>query len=124
MVAAVGRHGPGVGTPTTGEQTLRTGEHSSKVGPMVSVHRLAISRGRAAQGDDAEFLEHVGAHRPKGYSLRSLADALKVSAATLHAHRKPKGEPNSRPCPTERAEHVKRLTGWPADAAHWPAGLS
>lgn len=89
---------------------------------MVSVHRVAISKGRSRRND--AFIAHIGNHKPKAYTLRSLAEALNISSSTLHAHRKPKGEPNSRPCPVERAETVKRLTGWPADAAHWPAGLS
>jgi hypothetical protein len=104
------------------EKRLRPSEQSRKVGPMVSVHRIAISRGRSGKGD--KFLAHISAHKPHAYTLRSLAEALDVSPATLRAHRIPKGEPNSRPCPTARAKEVKRLTGWPDDAAHWPAGLS
>ncbi len=87
--------------------------------PMVSAHRVAISAGRSKPRD--AFLAHIRDH---GYTLNALARELAVSPATLHAHRKPKGEPNSRPCPQSRADTVKALTGWPADRAHWPAGLT
>jgi hypothetical protein len=85
---------------------------------MENVHRVAISRGRA---ESDPFLTAIQGH---GFTLRSLAAAVEVSPATLSAHRKARKEPNSRPCPQGRASRICELTGWPADAKHWPAGLS
>jgi hypothetical protein len=85
---------------------------------MENVHRIAISKGRT--GKDPFALTY----QTKGFTLRSLAAALEVSPATLAAHRRPKSETNHRPIPESRAARVFELTGWPADARHWPAGIS
>lgn len=85
---------------------------------MDAVHRIAISEAAAPKD---KFLKTI---REAGYTLHSLAGALAISGATLHAHRQPKGEKNSRPCPQERADRVEKLTGWKATAANWPAGIS
>jgi hypothetical protein len=39
----------------------------------------------------------------------------------LSMHRKAK---DGRPIPRDRAEKIEKLTGWPADAAHWPNGIA
>jgi len=82
-------------------------------------HRTAISAGQRRR--DEAFGRAIN---KAGYSLRSLAAALEVSPAMLHAHRQPKAEANSRPIPAARAERVRELTGWPDDAAHWPCGIA
>jgi len=87
---------------------------------MVASHRIALSQSRNRKSADP-FLPAI---RARGYTLRSLATALDVSQPTLSAHRKPKGHANSRPIPRERAGRIASLTGWPADARHWPAGIS
>lgn len=85
-------------------------------------HKVAISVGRSPPGD--KFLAHIQAVEPKGFSLRSLAAAVDVSPATMRAHRLPRTDPNHRPCPRARADRIAKLTGWPADSKHWPAGIS
>ena len=91
---------------------------------LSSVHRLAISKGAARESADAKFLDAIRKAKPQGFSLRSLARAVGVSPSTLAAHRLPKDDPNHRTCPQSRADQIEKLTGWPADAKHWPAGLS
>ena len=85
---------------------------------MVPAHKLAIAKARAPKDP------FVAAIVKRGYSIRSLAAEVGVSQATLQAHRRPRKDPNSRPIPQARAERVRELTGWPADAAHWPSGLA
>jgi hypothetical protein len=98
---------------------------SVNVGRMLNVRGLAISKGHAkAGGRGDKFLAHIQDVQPHGFTLRSLALAIRVAPATLHAYRRPKGAPNSRPIPAARAARIERLTGWPADAAHWPSGIS
>jgi hypothetical protein len=82
-----------------------------KMEALTDNHRLNISAGRG--GKDA-FLMHI---REKGYTLRSLAKALNVSASMLSMNRRTHGVPKA------RAEKIKALTGWPADGKHWPAGI-
>lgn len=105
-------------------EALRSGEQMRIVSSdmLDQAHKTAISAGqrRAAGGDDA-FGRAINA---AGYSVRSLAAALGVSQALVHAHRKAKGEANSRPIPRERAEQIEQLTKWPADARHWPCGIA
>lgn len=94
---------------------------------MVESHRVALSvsavkrlkRGRSVP--DAAFMAAIQA---KGYTQATLAAAVGIKQPTLSAHRKAKDDPNSRPIPTARAERIQQLTGWPADARHWPCGLS
>ena len=88
---------------------------------METPHRLAIARGRA--GKD-KFKLHLAAVEPTPFSMATLAKELDISAPTLRSHRLPKSDPNHRPIPQSRADRVADLTGWPADAAHWPAGLA
>lgn len=100
---------------------LQDGEAVSSVTTgMVDAHKTAISAARRGERD-AEFGETINA---AGYSVRSLAAALAVSPAALHAHRAARGEKNSRPIPAARAAHIQQLTGWPADEAHWPCGIA
>lgn len=75
---------------------------------------LAISAG-GKRGRDP-FLSAI---RAKGYTLRSLAGAIGTLPSLLSMQRK-----GDRPIPTDRAEQIQALTGWPADRKHWPGGLS
>lgn len=107
-------------------EDLKAGEQHLKVSnSMTNAHRLALSGAHAPKD------EFVAVLNAAGYSIRSLATDVGVSQATLNAHRKPKTDRNSRPIPQERADKVAKLTkskehpkGWPADAAHWPCGIS
>lgn len=95
-------------------------EHHARVNvnTMEDVHKIALSASRAPRD------RFIKAARDAGYTLRSLSKRLNVSPSTLSAHRVPKTEPNARPCPQSRADEIKKLIGWPADSAHWPAGLT
>lgn len=75
---------------------------------------LAISEG--SKGGKDPFLKAI---RAKGYTLRSLADAVGCPVSLLSMQRK--GE---RPIPGDRAAKIEKLTGWPATAKAWPGGLS
>lgn len=81
---------------------------------MVSEHRVAISKGRTPRNP---FMAKVQA---SGLTLRSLADKLKVPVSLLSMYRTGGG----RPIPRDRAERIAKLTGWPADLAHWPNGFA
>lgn len=104
---------------------LHNRSRKSRVSSMQDVHRVAHSKGMKSR--DA-FLRAIQKARndtaPHGYSMRSLAAALGISPAAVASHRLPKSDPNHRPIPAVRAERIQDLTGWPADAAHWPAGIS
>ncbi len=94
--------------------------HKRKVtSEMVQAHRVAISEGRS---DGSPFLAHIRS-AGDGYTMRTLAVALDIAHATLSAHLKPRRHPNHRPIPESRATRILELTGWPADEAHWPAGI-
>ncbi len=86
---------------------------------MTSAHRIALSKSASDEAD--RFGATV---RAAGYTIRSLAKAVGVSPTILNFHRKPKGEKNSVPIPQARADKIQELTGWKADARHWPAGIS
>lgn len=86
---------------------------------LTKEHRLALSAGRP--GASSAFLKAI---RKAGYTLNSLAKKLGVSPSLLSMHRRAKADPNARPIPEARAREIEALTGWPADAAHWPAGLT
>lgn len=78
---------------------------------LTDTHRVNISAGR---GGTDPFLKAI---REKGYTLRSLAKKLDVSASMLSMNRRTHGVPKA------RAEAIEKLTGWPADKKHWPAGI-
>jgi hypothetical protein len=94
---------------------------------MVDSHRVALSVSRVKRlkrdkgAPDGPFMTAIQA---KGFTQATLAQAIGIKQPTLSAHRKPKGDPNSRPIPTARAQRIQELTGWPADSRHWPCGLS
>lgn len=90
---------------------------------MVDSHRIALSESRNRESVDP-FLPAIRAAKPKGFTLRSLAAELDISQPTLSAHRLPKSNPNHRKIPQARADRIEELTGWPADARHWPCGIS
>lgn len=87
-------------------------------GDLSAVRGLIVS---AVHADGDPFITTALA---SGYSLNTLAAAVGVSPAMLAAHRKPKGEPNSRMISKARAEAIETLIGWKADARHWPGGIS
>lgn len=78
---------------------------------MNADHRLAISKG--AKSDPFQK-----AITKRGYSQNSLARAIGINPAVLSLHRN-----KLRRIPKARAEQIAKLTGWPADAAHWPCGI-
>jgi hypothetical protein len=80
--------------------------------------RIAISKGRSARSEDPFFVT-IRAAKPKGFTLRSLAKRIGEQPSLLSMQRK-----GDRPIPRARAEEIAKLTGWPADAKHWPGGLS
>lgn len=80
-------------------------------------NRIAISKGRS----DDPFIATIRAAKPKGFTLRSLAKRLGCSVSLLSMQRRAE---SPRPMPTDRAELIEQLTGWPADKKHWPGGLS
>lgn len=94
---------------------------------MVDSHRVALSVSRVKRlkrdkaAPDGPFMTAIQA---KGFTQATLAAAIGIKQPTLSAHRKPKGDPNSRPIPTARAQRIQELTSWPADSRHWPCGLS
>lgn len=96
--------------------------HSSSVNTrseqMQIENRIAISKGRS-EGSTDPFMAAIRAVKPRGYTLRSLAKRVGTPASLLSMQRK-----GDRPIPRARAEEIAKLTGWPADAKHWPGGLS
>jgi DNA-binding transcriptional regulator YdaS (Cro superfamily) len=84
---------------------------SSVNGDMNADHRLAISKGAKADA----FQKAIVA---RGFSQNSLAKAIGINPAVLSLHRN-----KLRRIPKARAEEIERLTGWPADAKHWPCGI-
>lgn len=78
---------------------------------MEKDHRLAISEGHR---DDA-FSKAI---RAKGFSQNLLAKRIGMNQAVLSLHRK-----NLRRIKRSKAEAIEKLTGWPADAKHWPCGI-
>lgn len=96
-------------------RVLHKSEQNATTSEMQLARRLAISRGRAPKD---EFRKAIREAKPRGYTLDSLATKIGISGTLLTMYRK-----GTRPCPTERAAKVQQLTGWPADAKHWPGGL-
>jgi len=100
----------------TRERVLHNRLQPSTVnGNMHSAQRLAISAG--VSGDDA-FLQTIRSAKPKGYTQNALATAIGVSDGLLSLYRHGK-----RKIPLKRAKRIEKLTGWPADAEHWPGGI-
>jgi hypothetical protein len=80
---------------------------------MEKSHRLAISEGH--KGDADLFAKAI---RKAGFSQNSLAKRLRINQALISLHRK-----KVRKIPMSRAKDIESLTGWPADAKHWPCGI-
>lgn len=97
------------------EEALHKRLHSSTVNEpsMEKSHRLAISEGH--KGDADPFLKAI---RAKGFSQNSLAKRVGINQAVLSLHRR-----ELRKIPQARAKRIEALTGWPADAKHWPVGI-
>lgn len=84
---------------------LPTRKHSRSVDrEMVAAHRIAISTGRTAEGD-----ELARAAQAAGMSLRTLAKKVGVSPGLLSRARS--GEKGLR---RDVADKIQRLTGYPA----------
>jgi hypothetical protein len=81
---------------------------------MVTTHRIAISKGRSKD-------PFIAAIRERGFTLRSLAKRIGCPHSLLSMYR---SQTVPRPCPWPRAAQIEKLTGWPADLAHWPNGLA
>lgn len=77
---------------------------------------LAISEG--SKGGKDPFLRAI---RARGFTMRSLAAKLGCPPSLLSMQRRAE---DPRPMPTDRAQKIEQLTGWPADKKHWPGGLS
>jgi len=76
-------------------------------------HRLAISEGHGTR--DAAFRRAI---RAKGFSQNALAKRVGMNQAVLSLHRR-----ELRRIKRSKAEAIEKLTGWPADAKHWPCGI-
>jgi ribosome-binding protein aMBF1 (putative translation factor) len=97
------------------KQPLHKRLHESRVNEpsMEKSHRLAISEGH--KGDADLFAKAI---RKAGFSQNSLAKRLRINQALISLHRK-----KVRKIPMSRAKDIESLTGWPADAKHWPCGI-
>lgn len=95
--------------------TKREHSHTVNSSMMTAVHKVAISAGRKKK--DA-FLNAV---RAKGLTMRGLAAELDIPPSLISMYRSAE---DPRPIPRERAERIQALTGWPADARHWPGGIA
>jgi hypothetical protein len=80
---------------------------------MEKSHRLAISEGHKSK--DETFRRAI---RKAGFSQNGLAERLGINQAVLSLHRR-----GVRKIPLARAKRIEALTGWPADAKHWPVGI-
>lgn len=102
-----------IAAPKHRREVLHKRLRSSSVNvDMNADQRLAISKG---QKGDAAFRKAIQA---KGYTQNGLARAVGISPAVLSLHRN-----ELRKIPKARAEAIEKLTGWPADAKHWPVGI-
>ena len=81
---------------------------------MPKNHRLRISEGH--KSEDEPFRNAI---RAKGFSQNSLAKRVGLNQAVLSLHRK-----CLRQIKRSKAEAIAKLTGWPADAKHWPCGIA
>lgn len=73
--------------------------------------KLNMSR---ASSDDP-FVKTI---RAKGLTQNDLARALGIPTSLLSMYRR-----GTRKIPQDRAATVEKLTGWKADARHWPGGI-
>jgi hypothetical protein len=92
---------------------------------MTDAHKAAL--GTSRPGHAAKFrrwIANAKQERPyRAFSLRGLAEAAGTSASALSQAQRPRSDALARPIRPSTAREVERLTGWPADAAHWPAGI-
>ena len=95
---------------------LHNRSHTSRVNSnnMHADHRLAISEG--AKNDP--FSKAIRAAKPTKFTQNTLAKAVRIPASLLSMYRK-----GLRKIPLSRAKEIQALTGWPADAKHWPGGI-
>ena len=90
---------------------LHTRSQSASVIDVNAAAKLNMSR---ASSEDP----FVKAIRAKGITQNDLARKLKIPPSLLSMYRR-----GVRRIPAERALEIQRLTGWTADAKHWPGGI-
>lgn len=86
---------------------------------LTAEHKTALSRSR--KGRDEKFLTWIRDKKHGGWSLNRLAAAVPMSPASISQARLPTKDEHSRPIRQSKAERIRELTGWPADA--WPGGV-
>jgi transcriptional regulator with XRE-family HTH domain len=95
------------------ERLQRLTQRGSKDRMVANAARLRMS-----QGADAVPDELVAKANAAGYTLRSLAEAVKCSHAVLSQARRGK-----RSLRRAIVEDIERLIGFPATRANWPGGI-
>jgi hypothetical protein len=103
----------------TGHARQRT-VNSEPMHELSDSHRAALSE---AIKPGTKFLKWIRSKEHGGYSQNRLAAAVGMKPSTFSQARMAKSDPNSRPISESKAKQVQKLTGWPADDAHWPAGI-
>lgn len=80
---------------------------------MTAEHKVALSKSR--KGRDPKFLKYI---RAKGFSQNTLAAMVGMSPSALSQSRRKPSDAMFRRIPSDKAEAIERLTGWPS--ADWP----
>lgn len=91
---------------------LKERDRGGNAGSMVGVQRVRVSSGKNAAAGKDPLVVAANAH---GFTLRSLAETLKVSHALLSQARK-----GTSSIDRALAERIQELTGFAATKAHWP----
>jgi DNA-binding Xre family transcriptional regulator len=105
---------------TAQETVLHEARRKSTVNSVLTAdHRMAISEGSRPRGKTIKdpFHPHI---RARGFTQNRLAAAVGIDKALLSRYRRKK-KPAA--IPSARAAEIEKLTGWPADAKHWPGGI-
>jgi hypothetical protein len=108
-------HPPKLHGRTVNTKTRRVVNINTPTMEQSQAHRVAISAKRTKDSKDKFF----AAIRKRGYTMNSLAEAIEVKPPLLSMYRS-----GTRPIPMVRAKRVEALTGWKADASHWPRLLA
>lgn len=112
------RANPGPAVPARVRRALREQSKARNVNTSVELapaHKIAISKASKGKGP---FFDAV---RASGLTMRGLAEAVGCLPSLLSMYRR---RDDPRPIPRDRAEAIEKLTGWPADAKHWPGGIA
>jgi len=86
---------------------------NSEMETLTQQHRINLSKTRRKTPNP--FLDRA---RKKGYTLRSLAQAIGLGASMLSQARLDPKDPNFRTLSQAHRKEVQRLIGWPA--SDWP----